>query len=261
MEKALLNTRCVIKACTRLQIPFTAHDEFGNFVEVHGRTPLFFVNFATPWNDGATNALCGDKEFTYRLLHTHLQMPETHAYFDPTFTRAKYTKFKTHSTRDEIVAEIQTQCTFPVIVKMNSGSRKRNVFLCNNPAQIKRALNSIFNKRSQNYDYIALAQTYIDIAQEYRVIVFNKRVLLVYKKNSRCEIVNNQNIIEKITAFIQPIFTRTHVQFAGLDVAVDTHDTMFLLEMNSKPGFDGFARHNSEEAVVQLFEKMLKEEK
>lgn len=262
MNKALINTHCMMKACDTLRIPYTIHDTYGNFVEVHAQQPLFFINFATPWNDASAAALCRDKEYTYRLLSPHMRIPKTTAYFDPQFNRKNYKQYHEHTDRDAIIRDITTQHIFPLIIKMNSGSRKRNVFLCHNEKDIRRALNSIFNKRSRNYDYLALAQEYINIQTEYRVVMFKKQILCVYIKNdAKRTLIHDQNVIAKLRDFIRPIFEKTTVQFAGLDVAQNVHDELFLLEMNAEPGFFGLARAHGEDVVVKMFEEMLKSKK
>jgi hypothetical protein len=97
MSKAVINTYCLMKACDTLGIPYVIHDSYGNFVEVHARQPLFFINFVTPWNDASAAALCKDKEYTYRLLSPHIHTPKTTAYFDPNFNRKNYKKYHRHA--------------------------------------------------------------------------------------------------------------------------------------------------------------------
>jgi glutathione synthase/RimK-type ligase-like ATP-grasp enzyme len=258
MSKALLNTRCVAQACENLGIPYVIHDEYGNFIEVQTPEKMFFVNFTTPWNDTGSSKLCADKEFTYRLLAPHINMPTTKAFFDPHFSQKKYALYKIQSDLQQIIADIESQFKFPLIIKMNSGSKKRNVFLCDNTKKVQKALRSIYNKKSPLYDYIAVAQTYIDIREEYRVVIFRGQILIAYTKhNPIVDIVKNPQLLQKITDFITPIFTHTQVQFAGLDIAIDSSSIMFFIEMNSCPGFDSLARHHGENIVVKLYEKML----
>ena len=263
MAKAVLNTYCVAQACNNLKIPYIIHDEHGNCVEVHGRNrKLFFINFETPWNDDSSAKLCRDKEFTYRVLHKYVAMPSSVAFFDPAFQLKRYKRFVKHDDINKIANEICGKFVFPIIVKMNSGSKKRNVFLCRDEKKVRRALELIYDKKSLNYDYIAIAQSYVDIKAEYRVIIFKSKVLLIYTKHTReAKAVRDASSLKRIKKFIAPIFEYTNAQFAGLDIAIDRKGAMWLFEMNSCPGFDRFARKYGEKTVVKLYEKMLRSEK
>lgn len=258
MSSALLNTKCLVQACKKLNIPYVVHDNYGNFVEIALSQKYFFINFTTPWNSTSSSKLCADKEFTYRLLHRHISMPRTMAFFDPKFVSKKYNKYKTLADLDKIIDQIKKQFGFPLIIKMNSGSKKRNVFLCDTDTKIKKALRSIYNHSSPHYDYIAVAQEYITIAAEYRVVIFKGNILVIYTKHDeRAHIISDVVTIERIKQFIAPIFIHTDVQFAGLDIAIDANNAMWLFEMNSAPGFDRLARACGEQTVTALYEKML----
>ena len=62
-----------------------------------------------------------------------------------------------------------------MIVKRNRGSAGNNVLLCETKEQVQAAIATVFNVNSKDYDYVCLAQEYIDIRHEYRAVFFNQK--------------------------------------------------------------------------------------
>src|SRR5690606_31402181 len=83
-----------------------------------------------------------------------------------------------------IIDEVKLNFAFPLIIKMNSGSVGKNVYLCQNELDLKKAVEKIFNHFDKDHDYLLLAQEYVRIAKEYRVIVRKGRVALAYLKDN-----------------------------------------------------------------------------
>lgn len=274
MEQSLLNTRCVQVACKNLCIPYNTYDNNKNLIEVllHNK-PYIFVNFSTPFNSDSVSYICKDKDFTYKLLKSLVQMPRTLAFFDPHYENEAFKKYIVQTSYDEITREICKTFSLPVIVKMNSGSMGRNVFLCNSKEEVFEALEAIYKKDSPLYDYIALAQEYVPILKEYRVVTFEKEIILMYEKdfsnstyidnisplhreNSKAVLIEDRELQENIQSFLKPVLDSFNIQFAGLDIILDESGNMFLLEINSKPGFSYFVKDNGEERLVQMYEQI-----
>lgn len=271
MQQSLLNIRCVIEACTRLQISHQIYDANQNFVEVQIKNkPYIFANFSTPFNSDSVSYVCKDKDFTYKLLKDTIEMPRTLSFFDPGYENEAYKKYISHKDHNSIVEEIVKTFNFPIIVKMNSGSMGKNVFLCNTRSEILTALQAIYKKDSPLYDYVALAQEQIQIKREYRAVVFEGKIMLLYEKdfsqatyvdnlsplhqaNSKTIHILDEILLEEINTFIKPIFGKFNIQFAGLDVILDSTGKLFLLEINSKPGFSYFAKDNGEDLLIQMY--------
>ncbi len=163
----------------------------------------------------------------------------------------------------------------PVVVKSNSGSCGVNVFLCDHLDQIKLSLTKIFNINHENFDYVALVQEYIDIIQEYRAIVFNNKLMLLYEKNkAEAQFIGNlsplhwegakaiqitdQKIIAEIEKFIEPIFFKLPIPYAGLDIAIDRDQKYWLIEINSHPSYKYFILNNPQQIIVDMLKTMLK---
>lgn len=265
--------QCVVQACENLKIPYTFLDENQNFVRIDLKKPYYFINFTSPFGRHDIVRVCRDKEFTYRLVKHAIRTPKTSGFLDP-FCREGYRKYAKIKSYDEITAAIQTEYAFPVIVKRNQGTRGRNVFLCRNKSEIKTALQKIFNPDTKTYDYVAIAQEYIPIYREFRVVSFFGEILLIYQKNthgatfngnlsplhwenSKAELMTDPQLKQEIQQFIAPLNQILELEFAGLDIAQDHQGQLWLIEINSQPDFELFIRDNGEAPVIRIYEKML----
>ena len=272
---SLIQLKCLKEACRRRELVFEEYDDFGNLVGVFsGGRQYFFANYATPFNESAVDQVCKDKEFTHRIIGKVVKMPIAKGYFDPNYPREGYDRYKKFQSAEEISADIQSEFPLPVIVKMNSGSRGVNVFLCGNVQEIKNSIAKIFTPASPDYDYIALAEEFVTIEKEYRAVVFDRKILLLYRKDnsagkylgnlsplhfsgSRAVPVGNPSLIEEFEKFLVPVYEKLPLRFAGFDIARDREGRLWLIEINSRPGFAIFIRDNGERAVVELYSKIL----
>ena len=160
-----------------------------------------------------------------------------------------------------------------MIVKRNSGSGGHNVFLCQNTDKIETALKEIFNI-NQKYDYVALAQEFIQIKSEYRAIFLNKELVLLYEKDisdaefagnlsplhwngAKAKYINEPKILSEVANFAKPIFEELDLDYGGLDIVLDRDNQYWLIEINSHPNYSIITRDNGEKPVLKIFEKML----
>lgn len=250
----IANIKCLISACNELEISFDLIHPDDDMLRIDLGRKYYFIHCATPLNRQDVARVCLDKDYTYKLLKNRLNMPETQSFLDP-----NYTEFKDQIKYDSVELiknKIVEQFGFPVIVKMNSGSRKRNVYKCNNADEVKTALTNIYNKASKNYDYIALAQEMIRIYEEYRVVVLKGKIELVYKKYSFSAVDNNE-FIKRLNEFIEPIYNDLELGFAGMDVALDVNNKLYLIEINSRPWFGPYIKKNGDRKIIDLYKKIL----
>lgn len=165
---------------------------------------------------------------------------------------------------------------------MNRGSLGHNVFLCEFRDDSVSALKSIFDQHSQYYDYVALAQDYVNIKHEYRAIWYRPKadqpragkgeVLLVYEKiatdknenlsplhnnSGKAVHITDEEIIKKVSGHIAKANLESTFEFLGIDVVIDDKDVMYVLELNTRPGFTYFIRDNGDEKLVEMYEKIL----
>jgi len=264
----------IIKACDKVGAQYKIIDEKGNALEViSGVNRYLFIQASPPLNSTSAVTLSVDKDFTYKVFKDHLNMPRSKAYLDP-FCNEDFRYQAEFDSHSEIVDDIEKEFAYPVIVKMNRGRQGNNVFLCKNKEDITNAVDNIFNRGSSNYDYVLLGQEYVDIKHEYRVIWYKGEVLFVYEKiadnkneslspfhNENSKAVNIEDVVlkDRIVGCLNKANLESIFEFLGIDVVIDQNDNMFILELNTKPGFYYFIRDNGDKKVVEMYEKIISE--
>lgn len=273
MNQQTTNARCLIEAAKRLSLSHEIFDENGNFVRVKcNEKVLDFVNYSTPFNTDSFCKISKDKEFTNFLLKEVIRMPKTTAFVDPDYDEGGEIKLALNTT-ENITEEITKNFSYPIVVKPNSLSRGRNYFLCGSKKEVVRSLKTIYEK-NKDYDYLALAQEYVKPAAEYRAIIFQNELQLVYTVKKQ---ITDKKIISEIKEFIEPIFPILPIGFAGLDIIVAENGLTaslparhgqagglaqagekYLLEINSEPGFANFVAKNGDEPIIEMYSRILK---
>jgi glutathione synthase/RimK-type ligase-like ATP-grasp enzyme len=272
-----VHTRCLVEACKRLDIPhsFVAGDE--NFLQINiGTARYYFPGASTPFNDGATSKICRDKEFSHKLLAGVIAMPKSMGFVDPEGPE-RYRGWARVDSAAGIVENICAEFKLPVIVKRNSGSQGQHVFLCKSRDEVTAAVGKVFDKDEQEpnkYDHVVLAQEYITAKKEYRAVVFEKNILLLYEKdisgavftgnlsplhweNSKAVQIADEKVIRRMQEFTTPIYPLLNLRYGGLDIIEDAEGKLVLVELNSRPGFGRFAKDNGSEPLVQMYVKIL----
>lgn len=272
-----VHTKCLVEACKRLGVPHSFVDGDENFLQVNLSQRYYFPGASTPFNDGATSKICRDKEFSYKLLHGAINMPKSMGFVDPEGPEG-YRGYARVNSSEGIVENICAEFSLPVIVKRNSGSQGQHVFLCKTREEVKAAVQVVFEKDEENmkgYDHVVLAQEYVTGKKEYRAVIFEGQVLLLYEKdvsdatftgnlsplhweNSKAVHVTDPATIDRIQAFTAPIYPLLDLRYGGLDIIEDENGKLSLVELNSRPGFGRFAKDNGSEPLVQMYVKILK---
>lgn len=271
-SSAIINLQVLTRVCKELGLPFEIKDDFGNFIEIKkGNKSFYFVYCNTPFNNESSSFISRDKEFSYRIFGKDLNMPKTKAYLNPE-ANDQYDIYKKYKNQNQIIEDIEENFSYPMIVKMNSGSRGNNTFLCHNENEIKIALRNIFNPNSKDYDYVANVQEYINIKKEYRVIWFEKKIVFVYEKvvngqkknisplhndDAKAILIREEGILTEIENFLSKSKSLSDFDYLGIDLVIDADGQMKLLEINSHPGFSYFVRDNGEEEIKKMYKKML----
>lgn len=271
-NKPSMQIECLQRACRKLNISFSTYGNTGNFICLKMKKPLFFVNSSTPFNSDSTVKICRDKEFTYNLVSDLVQMPQTQGFLDPGCEK-RYKNYRKYYNQAEIAQAISRSFSWPVVLKPNAKERGKNIFFCTKKECIESALKTIFNQDSKNYDYVAIAQEYINIKREFRAVFFEKRIVLLYekhipslskkspsdfyKKGLYTKHIKNQKMTAKIENFVSPAFKALNASFVGADIAMGDDKLLYLLEFNSHPGFSRFVKDNGKEDLVLMYEKIL----
>ncbi|MEG4208974.1 YheC/YheD family protein [Microcoleus sp. S13_B4] len=270
----LTNIEILLAACEELNIPYEILRPSQNLIRLkQGGEEYYFVNYMTPFNSASLAEIFKDKEYTYQLLNGKINTPITLGFVSP-HCEEKYKKYLSFPDIESIVLEVNKKFALPVILKRNRGAGGNNVFLCETREQIKEALEIIFNVNSKDYDYVALAQEYIEIAHEYRAVFCKQKLVLLYEKDksqakfagnlsplhwegAKAKHIINPNLMSEIEDFVKPVFAEMAINYAGLDIALDKKGQYWLIEINSTPNYDIFIRDNDRQIVVKMFKSIL----
>tara|TARA_B100001540_G_C15761096_1_gene621719 strand:+ start:151 stop:954 length:804 start_codon:yes stop_codon:yes gene_type:complete len=256
---------CLYKAVQALSLQTRFYDTNKNVLGIQkGNKEHLFVNSSTPLGTASERGLYNDKEFTHNYLSKDIPMPKMKGYFTPFSKKETYI---IHKTIEDITDNIKKEFSFPVVVKMNRGTKGRFVFLAHNEEQTQHALNEIYTK----VDYIALVEEYIDIQKEYRVIILNNTIEFVYEKapkffsqKQKQEVRKRSRqtlptvIPEHIEQFLSPLLQQKHFSFVGFDIVEDTTGNLALLEVNTNPLFSAFIFRYGEPLLIQMYDKMIR---
>lgn len=236
--------------CEEEGLSFCNIDKNGNLAQVEYRgKPFFFTYTTTPFNREDVQHICNDKFLTYELLSEDNLMPRTKKYLRPDLDPVWHDKIEFES-EDLIVEDILKNFQFPFILKMNAGSLGLNVFKCGKSENVKNAVSKIFKE-----DWALLVQEYIQKKAEYRVLIVNNLVELVYNKGGRGEFHEDNEFFEKMKKFLLPLSKRINLGWAGLDVILDVEGSLSLIEINTKPSFVSAIRAQKKEKLKQLYKK------
>ena len=270
----LTNISLVLEACQELNIPYEILHHSQNLIRIkHGGEDYFFVNYMMPFSSASVAQILKDKEYTYQLLNSQINTPKTISFVSP-HCEEKYKKYLSYPDIASMVLEVNQNFVLPVILKRNRGSGGNNVFLCERREQIQEALEIIFNVNSKDYDYVALAQEYIEIEHEYRAVFCKDKLVLLYEKDksqaefagnlsplhwegATAKYIINPDIISEIEDFVKPVFEKISINYSGFDIALDTKGEYWLIEINSSPNYDIFVRDNDRQIVVTMFKGIL----
>lgn len=263
------------KACEELGVSYQEVGSSKVFLTLHGKTgPVYFIANKVPFNSHMLSIIASDKGYTYELISDEVKMPRTQSFIDPD-CEEMFKPFLKHRTLDEIVDAIAKSFSFPMIVKKNTGSQGVNVFRCHSREELMAAAQEIYNKQSVEYDHVLLAQENVSIHREFRVTVFQKEVVLIYEKDfshakfvgnlsplhwegARATIVNDELLWQRMRTFIAPIFDTLDLEYAGLDVAIDTAGELYLFEINAAPAYNYLIESNGNGPLIELYKRMLR---
>ena len=196
-----------------------------------------FANWTTPLNLHSIMKLCQDKDYFYSFYNDVVRMPKTMSFLNP-YSAEKYDQYLDSVTIFGIIEQIEAAFSYPLIVKKNRGSWGSNVFKVDNRRSLEKGLLDIFNMSSSRFDYIGLAQEFIDIEIEYRAIFLNGEYQFAYEKvvgnadfsgnlsplhweGSEARIVRDEAVKHALNAFCVPLFSKLMISFCGLDIAQD----------------------------------------
>lgn len=271
MAEKIIAPQLVAAACKKAGLAWTPVSGDGVVIKIHlPKKDHLVVNFNLGLIDSSVSYICKDKAYQIELLNQVVNFPRTKSYLDPF---SKYGFLAGFDNLEAIAEDILENFTLPMIVKMNQGSEGQGVYLCQSKIEVKQAVEKILGHQNWEYDYVLLAQEYIKPRAEYRAIVYKEQVEILYlKDNAQATFTGNlsplhfsgaqaveatdQKIKSQVAAFLGPIFRKIELQYAGFDLIVDESDQLWLIEINSAPGFAHYLASNPEEKMIQLWSKI-----
>jgi D-alanine-D-alanine ligase-like ATP-grasp enzyme len=264
--------KCLTQALESSNLRYQCHDKEQNLISIrlNGKNLTFQKN-RTPFNSEVGASICLDKEYSYRILSEHVRMPKTRGYLDPKCA-STFPEYTTFFDIDSIQSDIDMHLDLPLVIKKNRGALSKNVFLCHNSEEIAQALTTIYNQGSHLYDYVALAQRFIETKKEYRVVFYNQDPVLAYERYADNQLFNatywehhegraiwvtDPSMLEQFKAFAAPIFPILPLGFVGLDIIVGVDGNWYLIELNSAPKFTHFIQYNGEAPIIDMYKFIL----
>lgn len=273
MQEALM------QACENLSIPYEVlhKDQIVVRVLINGQK-YHYIHWFLPFNRADVQRILRDKDLQYTLLQNVIAIPKWKSYLaseiDEEYSISKRGDSKV--SLKKVRQDIKNHFDLPVLVKPNMGSKGRQIKVCQTVDEALQAVLGIFEKTTDRFSYIALIQQFITIKNEYRVVGYKEKALLVYKKDiaqatfagnlsplhwegSKAIHVIDVQTIQRVEAFVAPVFRETDLLYGGFDVAEDTEGNLWLLEINRQPQIAIFVRDNGLEPVVRMHEEILRD--
>jgi glutathione synthase/RimK-type ligase-like ATP-grasp enzyme len=237
-------------------------------LELADKYHYFQIN-RTPFNSETVYCICKDKMHSYELLNSVVNMPKTLSFLDWKVAK-KFKQYIQHESESPMIAEMESEFSYPFVLKKNQGALGENVYLCKDRQQAKQALDEIFNKQSYTYDYIALAQQFIPTHEEFRLLCAFGQPVLAYQRGNASEfnkeywlhgedalLIEDKQLIDELYQFIKPIYSLIDIGFCGFDIIRGKDNKLHLIELNSSPRFDHIIQASGESCVIEMYKKSL----
>lgn len=170
----------------------------------------YIIGYQFDLNSGSTSILCTDKSATSEVLNTfNIPNVEHTLFLPPQIDSSVFEKINNYLTKHE-----------KIVCKTNTGTGGKDVYLIDNIKDLENVANKIFQK-GQN---IALCPFY-NIKNEYRAIILNNEVKLLYLKE-------RQHIIGDGISSISELISKQNISLKKLDIK--NIDLNKILTVNEK---------------------------
>ena len=270
-DVALESLECMEIACRNRGVECQHVSQNGHVLRLTCRgRPLYFMRNKHPFNDYVSARLAEDKGYQYELFAcSDLSMPHTMQVFNP-FADARFERYKTHASVEEIGAEVERCFEFPLVVKKYRSSVSQGVYLERNARTLQRRLSTLF-EHSGYSDNILLIQAYVE-GPEYRIVASQEEVLLAYEKQSEEVAHEDLNPLHQVSGRAvkveDPELLRSMRQLTGAVAAVvdlgfyaidliRREDGFYILELNPNPFCFFYNRDNGREDFVLIYERLI----
>jgi dihydrofolate synthase/folylpolyglutamate synthase len=271
-DVALESLHCVRLACLKKGVACAPVSEDGNVLRVQGRRgPLFFLRNKHPFNDYVAGRLAEDKGYQYELFKgAGLPVPFTLQVFNP-LADARFDRYKTHASLEEILAEVEEKFDFPLVAKKYRSSLAQGVFLEHSAQALERRLQMLF-ENSPFMDNIVLIQQYVR-GPEYRIVASQGELLLAYGKVSeridekedlnplhqpggRAVKVGDEELLEKMQELTRQVAGVIDLGFYAIDL-IQGEEGFCILELNPNPFCYFYSRDHGRGDFVRVYQRLL----
>lgn len=269
-DMALENLQCLEIACAELGLPCQHYGDDGSLVRIEHRRPFYFWRNKHPFNDYMGARIAEDKAFQYEIFaRFSLPLPHTLQVFNP-LADPRFNRYKTHRTIDDMVADIEQQFAFPVVVKKYRSSLAQGVFLAHQPSALVQRLKVLFENSAYS-DNIVLIQEYVP-GPEYRAVATQGQLLLAYGKegetagqqdlnplhqeDGRAVRVVDGALLDSMRSLVAHIGPAVELGFYAVDL-IDSKEGLRILELNPNPFCYFYNRDNGREDFSAIYRQLL----
>ena len=243
------NIKALRQALAETGIAFASVPGFDDTVMVAGHP---FMYALTPFNTHSASAISLDKAMLYRLLLGKVAMPLTIDIVDP---NGDFPKHIAKAPSLEESFKKASGILYPCIVKMNMGDAGRNVYKVDNERELRDGIAAIFDKKSKDYDFIALIQEYIQPAREIRTVIVAGELFFAYDRKT-ADVLSGA-VLEEVADLSKKILETVTLSWCALDFIESPSGEIYFLEANTRPGFEGFVAKHGDRLLVDGYKKGL----
>jgi glutathione synthase/RimK-type ligase-like ATP-grasp enzyme len=258
--------------CKKRNIRYSQSKELANLITIHTKQDFIFYGRKSPFNTVSAQGVTKSKIATYSLLKTtNLNIPKS-----AIVSKKNY-------RNSEVVEKIKLlNSSFPIVIKPSNTDNSKHVYVCEDIQDTLSKMEIIFQDVDISIDLI-IAQEYINIVTEYRVVVFNTNILnqvpckyaviVAYEKLKldqrfsktitdknvvKSDIIRDKQLLDSFTMMVQQLADKIPgLNFAGIDFAIDADGKIWFIEVNGNPGFKHLREFHGDEAVTKLYTDIL----
>jgi glutathione synthase/RimK-type ligase-like ATP-grasp enzyme len=202
-----------------------------------GRTK-YVIGYSFPLNDDAAAQIANDKAATYTVL-AECRIPAiVHRVF----------RFGELSA-EQLAQEVLDVMPLPLVVKPHGGSSGTDVLRARDDTELNEAMRVFVT-----YYRAIILSPYAEIKHEYRVVVLNQDVRIVYEKHRLTgwrhnlhggvvsRLVNAADLVAALSVLARRAARALNLRFAAVDI-VEVEDRLAVLEVNNTVSLERFSSH------------------
>jgi len=173
----------------------------------------YIVGYQFDLNSSATSAVCLDKSATSEILELY-DIPHVHheLFMTPNDLPGNWEK---------MIEFLNTHKK--IVCKINDGTGGKDVYLADDVKKLEKAVHKIFSKER----YIALAP-YYEIKNEYRAIILNGNVKLLYSKERPFVIGDGKSTLLQLIANKFTNLTKTDLSGISINKILEKNEKYFI---------------------------------